>query len=221
MGKGRRLGFALSMTLTCATLLAATAAAQSTNSNTAGQSTNSGANANSGATGTMRTGGAMATVSSSDRKFATTAAMGGMAEVELARIALTKASSDVVKQYAQRMIDDHTQSNTELMQIASTKGITLPAAPDARHRAMMARMERLSGAEFDRQYIMMAGHKDHQKMEKLFRDESTRGRDADLKAFAAKTLPVVQQHLQLARDMHGQMQGMKGMDHGKGTNHNQ
>jgi len=181
----------------CTMLLAVSAAAQNTNSGTT----------------TMQGKGNMATVSSSDRKFAMMAAMGGMSEIEMARLALTKASSDAVKQYAQKMIDDHTTANAELMQIASAKGLTLPSAPDAKHRAMMAKMERLSGAEFDRQYIMMAGHKDHQKMEKLFRDESMRGRDMDLKAFAAKTLPIVQQHLQMARDLHGGMQGMKGMNH--------
>ncbi|MCA1566513.1 MAG: DUF4142 domain-containing protein [Acidobacteria bacterium] len=197
MGKGKKLGFILSTTM-CLTLLAVTAAAQNTNSGT-----------------TMRREGGMATVSSSDRKFAMTAAMGGMAEVEMARVALTKASSDAVKQYAQKMIDDHTAANAELMQIASAKGITLPTAPDAKMRAMMAKMERMSGAEFDHHYIMMAGNKDHQKMEKLFRDESMRGKDADLKAFAAKTLPVVQQHLQMARDLQGQMPGMKGMNRSK------
>ena len=193
MGKGRTLGFALSMAMMCMMLMAATAAAQNTNSSAASMGVGT---------------GKMPMVSSSDRKFAMTAAMGGMAEVEMARLALTKASSDAVKQYAQKMIDDHTAANAELMQIASTKNITLPTAPDAKHRAMMAKMERLSGAEFDRQYIMMAGHKDHANMEKLFRNESMRGRDADLKAFAAKTLPVVQQHLQMARDLHGQMPGM-------------
>ncbi|HEV2880367.1 MAG TPA: DUF4142 domain-containing protein [Pyrinomonadaceae bacterium] len=196
MGKGKKLGFVLSAAMMCLTF-ATVAAAQNSNTST-----------------TMnREGGTMmAAVSSSDRKFAMTAAMGGMAEVEMSRLALTKASSDAVKQYAQKMIDDHTAANAELMQIASAKGITLPAAPDAKMRAMMAKMERLSGAEFDHHYIMMAGSKDHQKMEKLFRDESMRGRDADLKAFAAKTLPVVQQHLQMARDLQGQMPGMKGTD---------
>jgi putative membrane protein len=194
MGKGKKLGFILSTSM-CLALLGVTAAAQNTNSGTS-----------------MGREGGMTTVSSSDRKFAMTAAMGGMAEVEMSRLALTKASSDAVKQYAQKMIDDHTAANAELMQIASAKGITLPTAPDAKMRAMMAKMDRLSGAEFDHHYIMMAGSKDHQKMEKLFRDESMRGRDGDLKAFAAKTLPVVQQHLQMARDLQGQMPGMKGAD---------
>ena len=198
MGKGKQLGFMLSATLMCVAMLAATASAQNSNSST-----------------TMRKESNTATLSSSDKKFAMTAAAGGMAEVEMARLALTKASSDAVKQYAQKMIDDHTAANAELMQIASAKGINLPTAPDAKMRAMMAKMERLSGAAFDREYVMMAGSKDHQKMEKLFRDESMRGRDADLKAFAAKTLPVVQQHLQMARDLHTQIMGdMKGMKHG-------
>ncbi|HZH31304.1 MAG TPA: DUF4142 domain-containing protein [Pyrinomonadaceae bacterium] len=197
MGRVKKFGFILSAAMLCTALSAVTALAQSTNSNTS----------------SMGREGGMAMLSSADRKFALMAAMGGMAEVEMARVALTKASSDAVKQYAQKMIDDHTTANAELMQIASAKGITLPAAPDAKHRAMMAKMERLSGAEFDRQYISMAGHKDHQKMEKLFRDESMRGRDADLKAFAAKTLPVVRQHLQMARDLHTGMSGMKGMNH--------
>ena len=194
MGKGKQLGFILSATLMCVAMLASTATAQNSNSST-----------------TMRKDGNTASVSSSDKKFAMTAAAGGMAEVEMARLALTKASSDEVKQYAQKMIDDHTAANTELMSIASMKGITLPTAPDAKMQAMMAKMEKLSGEAFDREYVMMAGHKDHQKMEKLFRDESTRGRDADLKAFAAKTLPVVQQHLQMARELHDKM--MPGMKH--------
>jgi putative membrane protein len=193
MGKGKHLGFMLSAMLMCVAMLAATATAQNTNSST-----------------TMMKKDNMASVSSMDKKFAMTAAMGGMAEVEMAQLALTKASSDSVKQYAQKMIDDHTAANTELMSIASSKNITLPTAPDAKHRAMMAKLEKLSGAAFDREYVMNAGHKDHQKMEKLFKDESMKGRDADLKAFAAKTLPVVQQHLQMARALHNQMMpGMK------------
>jgi putative membrane protein len=214
MGKGKTLGFALSTAMMCLALLCVTAAAQNTNSGgTNSGGTNSGG-ANSNTTST-RNGGGTATMSSSDRKFAMTAAMGGMAEVEMSRLALTKGSSDAVKQYAQKMIDDHTAANAELMQLATSKGITLPAAPDPKMRAMMTRMDRLSGADFDREYIMMAGNKDHQKMEKLFRDESARGRDADLKAFAAKTLPVVQQHLQMARDLHGGMSGMTGANRSK------
>ena len=179
------------------------------NSNMSGNDNMSGnMNSNMG----MRQGGNMSMMlSSGDRKFAMMAAMGGMAEVEMARLALTKASSESVKEYAQKMIDDHTKANEELMQIATSKGITLPTAPDPKMQAMMMKMERLSGAEFDREYIKNAGNKAHMDMEKLFRNESMKGKDADLRAFAAKTLPIVQMHLQMARDMHNQMMGMKGM----------
>lgn len=193
MGKGKRLSFILSATLMCGALAATTATAQNTNSSTT----------------MMKQEGSMAMVSSMDKKFAMTAAAGGVAEVEMARLALTKASSDSVKQYAQKMIDDHTKANEELMGIATSKGITLPTAPDPKMAAMMSKMEKLSGAEFDSMYIMHAGSKDHMKMEKLFKDESAKGKDADLKAFAAKTLPVVQMHLQMAQDLHKQMMGMK------------
>jgi putative membrane protein len=142
---------------------------------------------------------------SADAKFMMTAGEGGMAEVALARLALERASSDAVKQYAQRMVDDHTKAGEELMQLASTKGITLPTGPDAKHMALIEKLRQKSGAEFDRMYVKEAGVKAHESMEKLFQKESTGGKDADAKAFAAKTLPTVQEHLRMARDMSASM----------------
>jgi Predicted outer membrane protein len=146
-------------------------------------------------------------LSSDDRKFMMTAAMGGMAEVEMARLALERASSDTVKQYAQRMLDDHSRANEELMQIATSKGVTLPTTLDAKHTALMTRLRGMSGAEFDRMYMKEAGVKAHTEMEKLFQREASRGMDADAKAFAAKTLPVVREHLQMARMQAGGKSG--------------
>jgi putative membrane protein len=145
---------------------------------------------------------------SPDMKFMTAAAQGGMAEVAMARVALDRASSDAVKQYAQKMIDDHTANNNELMQLASGKGITLPAATDARHQMMMDKMSKLSGMEFDMEYVKNAGVKDHEAMEKLMMSESQKGKDADAKAFAARTLPAVRMHLTMARDMTTSMKNM-------------
>ena len=150
-------------------------------------------------------------MSSADQKFMMMAATGGMAEVEMARLALEKSSSDAVKQFAQKMIDDHTAANNELMQVASTKGVMLPTQPDAKQMAMMAKMQKLSGMEFDMMYVKEAGVKGHEMMEKLFMKESMSGKDMDAKAFAAKTLPTVQMHLKMARDM---MMNMKGMTTG-------
>ena len=179
------------------TLTGATALAQNSNSNMGGQS------------GSMSNAGMM--LSSADKKFMMEAGAGGMAEVEMARLALDKAASDEVKKYAQQMIDDHTKAGEELMQLASQKGVTLPGGPDAKHMALMTKLQGLSGADFDRMYIKEAGVGDHSKMEKLFMKESTGGKDADARAFASKTLPTVQMHLKMARDMSGMMGGtMKG-----------
>lgn len=167
-------------------------------------------NANSGAVtsgaGNSNANQAM-TAKSSDAKFMMTAAEGGMAEVAMARLALERASSDGVKQYAQRMVDDHTKAGEELMQLAATKGITLPTGPNAKHMALMEKLRQKSGAEFDRMYIKEAGVKSHESMEKLFTKQSVQGKDADARAFAAKTLPTVVEHLRMARDMSGSMTG--------------
>jgi putative membrane protein len=148
-----------------------------------------------------------------------TAAEGGMAEVAAARVALDHASSDAVKQYAQKMVDDHTANNAELMQLAATKGVTLPTATDAKHQAELDKMSKLSGAQFDAEYVKNSGVKDHEAMEKLMTKESSGGKDADAKAFAAKTLPTVQTHLQMARDLETSMKNMNSNTHGS-TNSN-
>jgi putative membrane protein len=141
------------------------------------------------------------TLSSSDQKFMMEAAMAGMEEVEIGKLAAQRGSTDAVKQFGQRMVDDHTKANQELMQIASTKGVTLPTALDDKHQADVTKMSQLSGAEFDRAYLKESGVKDHRKALKLFQSEADKGKDADLKAFAAKTLPTIQEHLSMAEQM--------------------
>jgi putative membrane protein len=186
---------------------------QNSNANSGGHTTGAAsANANANANQGM-------TAKSSDAKFMMTAAEGGMAEVEMARIAQERASSDAVKQYAQRMIDDHTKAGDELKQLAAMKGITLPTGPNASHMALMEKLRQKTGADFDRMYIKESGVKAHQSMEKLFQKESTAGKDADAKAFAAKTLPTVQEHLRMARDMSGTMTGAGGNMNGNSNTH--
>lgn len=158
--------------------------------------------------GSNMNGGMTMKMSSSDQKFMMMAATGGMAEIEMARLALQKSSNESVRQYAQKMIDDHTMAGDELKQLASMKGITLPTQPDAKQMAMMAKLQKLSGAEFDMLYIKEAGVKAHQDMEKLFMKESMNGKDMEAKTFASKTLPTVRMHLQMAREMMAAMKGM-------------
>ena len=138
-----------------------------------------------------------AAVPAPDREFAEKAAAGGAAEVEGGKAAEQRAASDKVKQFAARMVQDHGKANDELKQIASGKGLQLPSAPPAHEQQEMARMQKLSGAEFDKAYM---DHmvKDHRKDVAEFRKQAKSGKDPELKAFAAKTLPTLQEHLKLA-----------------------
>ena len=152
-----------------------------------------------------------AAVAAADKAFAQKAAVGGMAEVEMGKLAQQKAASEQVKQFGSRMVADHSKANDELKQIASSKGLTLPGELDAKHKAKMAKMQKLSGAAFDRAYMddMLADHK-HDVAD--FQKEASSGRDADLKGFASKTLPTLQDHLKLAHDTHAAVKGGKAHD---------
>jgi putative membrane protein len=190
------------------------------------------------------------TLSSDDRKFVMEAAHGGMMEVHLGHMAVDKATNADVKQFGQRMIDDHSRANSQLMALASQKGITLPASSDSammtqsdtssstssttaqstdqqsstdtsasgqRHARVdadtgmnmddqkdMNKLAGLSGDAFDREYINMMV-KDHEKDVKEFEKASTQAKDPDVRAFAAKTLPTLREHLQQVRDIQNRM----------------
>ncbi len=168
-------------------------------SQNANRSANRNMRGNSNATG-EQTG--MANLSSQDRNFIMDAAMGGLEEVELGRIAAQQGMSAEVKQFGQRMVDDHSQANSELMSLASSKGITLPTELDQKHRSEVTKLSGMSGADFDREYTKMMVS-DHRKDVSEFEKQSTRGTDADLKAFATKTLPTLQEHLRMAEALPG------------------
>ena len=138
------------------------------------------------------------TVSAADRKFMQKAAMDGMAEVELGRVSSQNGSSDQVKQFGQHMVDDHGKANDELKSLAQAKGVALPEKMDSKHAKLVAHMQKLSGAAFDRAY-MKEMLKDHKTDVAAFKKESTQANDADLKAFAAKTTPTLKSHLQMAQ----------------------
>lgn len=140
-------------------------------------------------------------LSAIDRQFIIDAAHGGVAEVTLGQLALQRANSPEIKQFAQRMIQEHTQANRELIQIAASKGFTPPTSPGPRYEAVRQQMLQLSGADFDRAYMTEAGLNGHLESAAIYQRQIALGQDADLKAFAAKTLPIVQQHLRMANTM--------------------
>jgi len=136
---------------------------------------------------------------SADQVFVRKAAQGGMAEVQLGQLAADKAASDEVKKFGQRMVTDHGKANDELKSLAQQKNITLPADVDAKDKALHDRLAKMSGAAFDRAYMqhMLA---DHRTDVNEFKKESTSGKDPDVKAWAGKTLPTLEEHLRLAQD---------------------
>jgi len=134
----------------------------------------------------------------SDHKFVMDAAKGGLAEVELGKLAQDKGSSDQVKNFGKRMVDDHSKANDELQTLAKNKNITLPSDLDPKDKALKDRLSKLSGPAFDRAY-MSAMLTDHRKDVNEFKMESTNGKDPDVKAFASKTLPTLEDHQNLAQ----------------------
>lgn len=153
-------------------------------------------------TNAVATGGIA--VDEADAKFTTQAAVGGMAEVELGKLALEKSSNPQVKEFATMMVKDHGMANTELMAIAKQKNITLPSTVDDEHKKKMDDLSKKSGADFDKAYVdaMVSGHKSTLK---LMEDELRDAKDADLKAFATKTAPIVQSHLVMINKINDSM----------------
>jgi len=133
-----------------------------------------------------------------DRKFIEMAAAGGLAEVQLGGMAAKNGSTDAVRQFGQRMVDDHSKANDELKQLAAAKGVQLPMEPSSKMQREAKKLQGMSGAKFDHEY-MEAMVDDHKEDVKEFRNASQNAKDPDVKAFAGKTLPVLEEHLQMAQ----------------------
>jgi putative membrane protein len=139
-----------------------------------------------------------------DQQFVSLAATGGLAEVELGRLATQRASRASVQRFGERMVMDHGAMNAELAQLAARKGLRVPTTLDDGHRQDVDRLARLSGDDFDRAYMqhMVA---DHTKDVAHFERQAQTGTDPDLKALAASALPVLRQHLEMARNVNTQV----------------
>jgi putative membrane protein len=139
--------------------------------------------------------------------FAKKAAVGGMAEVELGRLATEKASSARVKEFGQRMVDDHSKANDQLKQVASAEGIELPSEIDAKTKATIDKLSKLSGAEFDKAY-MADMVKDHEHDVAEFA-KAAKHSDSPVGSFAEKTLPTLRDHLKMAQDVEKEVGGRR------------
>jgi putative membrane protein len=135
-----------------------------------------------------------------DTHFAREAAQGGMAEVKLGQLAQEKGSSDSVKSFGKRMVDDHSKAGDKLKEVATRENIPLPTDISAKDQGTYDRLSNLNGAAFDRAYARDMV-KDHETDVAAFQKEANAGRDDSLKSFASETLPTLQDHLKQAKDM--------------------
>ncbi|MEJ7680231.1 MAG: DUF4142 domain-containing protein [Segetibacter sp.] len=171
---------------------ATTSESSTTNSTTA---TDTASNTNAGATTAAGANGASSDTSmSGDNGFISEAASGGLMEVELGKTASINAASAKVKEFGRMMVKDHTKANAELKAVAAKKSVTVPATPLEKHQMHITELKAKKGAEFDQAYVDMMVN-DHQEDVSKFEDESKNGKDPAVKAFATKTLPVLQKHL--------------------------
>lgn len=135
-----------------------------------------------------------------DQQFVKAAASGGMMEVEVGKLAQQKGSSDAVKQLGERLVQDHTKANDQLKEVATKAGITVPSALDPKDQSKVEKLSSLSGNGFDKAFAKGAV-KDHEHDIKMFKAEAKNGTNPDLKSFASQTLPVLQQHLSMAKNL--------------------
>jgi putative membrane protein len=131
-------------------------------------------------------------------KRANQIAQSDLAEVQAGKLGVSKASSPEVKKFAQSMVDDHGKHLSQLRTMAKTKGMQLPSAPAKKHQEAMKKLQSASGAEFDKLFMTQMV-KDHEDALKLVQDAAKNAKDAELKADAEKTAPVIQKHLEEAK----------------------
>ncbi|HZP67219.1 MAG TPA: DUF4142 domain-containing protein [Rudaea sp.] len=146
---------------------------------------------------------------SPDETFAKKAAQGGMAEVAVGQIASNQGNDPKVKEFGEKMVQDHQAANDELKTAASKSNITLPSDVSKQQQSEADKLKNMKGAAFDHEYARMMV-KDHEEDVALFQKEADSGKDPNLKAYAQKTLPTLKEHLRMAKQMQSGASGRAG-----------
>jgi len=133
---------------------------------------------------------------SSDKNFVKKALQGSLFEIQASQLALQKSSNDDVKKFAQRMVDDHTKLADEMKPLAAQIGVSVPTEPAKKDKAEIAKLQSLSGDEFDKTYVRLM-LKDHEADSAAFKQEATAGKSPLVKTEAANAEPVIDGHLQI------------------------
>lgn len=139
-----------------------------------------------------------------DAEFAVDAANGGMMEVKMGELAQMNGSSAEVKEFGKMMAEQHGKANEELKSLALQKNIMLPTTLGNDMQEKYDEMSKKTGMDFDKEYVDMMV-KDHKNDVEEFTEQANDGMDADIKAFATKTLPTLQMHLQKIQAIHDGM----------------
>ncbi len=142
---------------------------------------------------------APAKLSGQDKSFLKDAAEGGNAEVEGSKVAVAQSANADVKAFAQQMIDDHGKAGGELKGLADQKGVKVSDTPSMTKKTEIKMLSERKGSSFDQHYADSIGVKAHEDTIKLFQKEVDKGSDTDVKAWASKTLPTLQHHLEMAQ----------------------
>jgi putative membrane protein len=142
-----------------------------------------------------------ADLSSKDKSFMKNAAEAGHTEINASKVALEKNRSPAVKDFAETMVGDHTTAADGLAQLAASKNFKLPDGPSTMQKAKIAVLSKLDGATFDKQYAKTIGISAHEDAVKLFKDAAANATDPEVKQFAAKTLPTLEHHLEMAKSL--------------------
>ena len=148
--------------------------------------------------------GSKSKLPSGEERFMKEAASAGLMEVELGKMAAEKGSHQRVKEFGKRMQADHSKANAQLKKIASSKGVDLPTQPSGEHKSTMDKLTKLSGAEFDREY-MEAMIDDHKEDIEKFETQADKAKDPELRKFASENLPILKKHLELAQSTEKQI----------------
>src|SRR5580692_2613002 len=138
--------------------------------------------------------------SPTDKMFVKKALQGGMAEVQLGQLTLQKSNNDQVKQFAQRMIDDHTKLGEQMKPVAQQLGVSVPTEPSKKDKQTMAKLQALSGSAYDQAYIKDMV-KDHKQDLSDFQMEASNGQDPAVKDAATQGSQIISQHLQMAQQL--------------------
>lgn len=135
-----------------------------------------------------------------DAEFLAKAASGGMLEVAMGKAVAARAVTPDAKKFAEQMVSDHTKANAELMALAAKKNITLPTTLSNDHKDVLKDVTEEKGVKMDQEYMKVM-LKDHEEDVKEFTDASIKASDPDIKAFAAKQVPVLKMHLDMVTKM--------------------